>query len=324
MEMFLREAPEVISRSGIDALILDEVALAGPTIAEILRLPYFVISTSVPHHFGWSAPRRIAPQVSWIGRLQASLLEVSIMQMKGPVRRRLDKFRRGAGLGPIGKIKQSFPELAHITQLSQCLDYPRSDLPANFYYTGPFVDEAARLPVDFPWERLDGRRIVYASLGTTLKGEAATFHLIAEACEGLDVQLVISLGGRRDPEMFRDLIGNPLVVRNAPQFELLKRAEIVITHAGPNTAFESLMQGKPMIAIPKAFDQPAIAARLEWLGVAEVLPLKRLSVQRIRMAILKVLNDGSYRDAARGLQAKLLSVGGLERAAGIIENALER
>ncbi len=324
MEMFLHEAPAVIRRTGIDALILDEIALAGPTIAEMLRLPYFVISTSVPHNFGWSAPRRIRPSLSWIDRLQKNLLEISIVRMRGPVRRRLDKFRREAGLGPIRKIKRSFPELAHITQLPRCLDFPRSGLPANFHYTGPFIDGAARLPVDFPWEQLDSRPMIYASLGTTLKGEAATFYCIAEACMGLNVQLVLSLGGRRDPEVFRELPGNPLVVRNAPQLELLKRAEVVITHAGPNTAFEALMQGKPMIAIPKAFDQPAIAARLEWHGVAEVLPLQELSARRIRMALLRVLHEDSYRRTARELQEKILAACGLERAADLIEDALQR
>lgn len=323
MEMFLRESPAPISCARVDALIIDEIALAGPTVAEILRLPYFVISTSVPHNFGWSAPRRIAPPRSLFARVQSALLEISVFRMRGPVRRRLDAYRRQVGLRPIREIKKVYPELAHITQLPRCLDFARPGLPENFYYTGPFVDEATRLVVEFPWERLDGRRLVYASLGTTLKGDSHTFHLIAEACDELGLQLVISLGGRRDPEMFRGLPGDPLVVRNAPQIELLKRAEIVITHAGPNTALEALMQGKPMIAIPKAFDQPAIAARLERAGVAEVLRAKNLSVEKIHAALVRVLNDSNYRDAARKLQSEIRFDRGLERAVGIIEKALE-
>jgi zeaxanthin glucosyltransferase len=157
-----------------------------------------------------------------------------------------------------------------------------------------------------------------------LKGEPTTFHLIAEACDGLDLQLVISLGGRRDTEMFQGLPGKPLVVKDVPQLELLKRADIVITHAGPNTAFETLLGGKPMIALPKTFDQPAIAARLEWLGVAEVLRVKGLTAPQIRAALIKVLNDPSYRSAAQALQAKIKSAHGLTRAADVIEEALGR
>jgi zeaxanthin glucosyltransferase len=324
MKLSLQEAPDAIVHAGVEALIIDEIVLSGPTLAEMLRLPYYVISTSIPHNFGWSAPRRIAPPRSWFTRVQNALLEISVLRMRGPVCWTLDRYRRQVGLGSVRERGTVYPELAHITQLPQCLDFPRTELPANFHYTGPFVDEAARYSVDFPWDRLDGRPLAYASLGTTLKGESSTFLLIAEACDGLDIQLVISLGGRRDPEMFQDLPGKPLVVKNAPQLELLKRAHIVITHAGPNTVFETLLQGKPMIALPKAFDQPAIAARLEWLGVAEVLRVKDLSALHIRRAMMKVLNDPGYRVAAQVLQAQIRSACGLKHVVDVIEEALRR
>jgi zeaxanthin glucosyltransferase len=322
MEMFLREAPHALVAAGVDTLIMDEISLSGPTLAEMLCLPYFVVSTSVPHNFGWTAPRRINQTSPYFERLQTALLQVSVLRMRGPVRRRLDSFRRQAGLGPIRGIGKVFPELAHITQLPQCLDFPRSALPVNFYYAGPFVDEAARSPVEFPWSRLDGRPVVYASLGTGRKSDPALFRLIAEACMGCNLQLVISLGGRLAPEMFDGMPGDPLVVNYAPQLELLKRAEIVITHGGLNTALETLMEGKPMIAIPKSFDQPAVAARLEWLGVAEILSIENISAQRIRCALSKVLNDPSYHTAARELRDRIRSISGLECAAYVIEGAL--
>ncbi len=322
MEMFLREAPPAIRGARIDALILDEVALAGPSIAEILGLPYFVISTSVPHRFGWSAPRRITPTLSWTGRLQKHFLEISIHRMRGPVLFHLNRLRRNAGLRPVRQMQPMSTELAHLTQLPQCLDFPRGDLPQNFHYTGPFVDQAARPHVDFPWDRLDGRPIIYASLGTTLRGDVSTFHAITAACDGLDLQLVISLGSRRNSEMFRDLAGAPLVVQKAPQLDLLKRAAAIITHAGSNTVLEALMYGKPMIAIPCAFDQPAMAARLEWLGAAEVLSVSKLAPEEIRAAIIKILNDDRYRNNAMELQKKIIAARGLERAADLIEDAL--
>lgn len=323
MEMFLRETPLVLTRAGVDALIIDETALSGPTVAEILHLPYFIISTSVPHNFGWAAPRRFTPKASMVTRLQNAMLQVSTVRMRGPVRLNLDRYRRQIGLGPLREMKKTFPELAHITQIPECFDFPRAKLPENFYYTGPFVDDSLRASVEFPWERLDGRPVVYASLGTTLKGEPTAFRLISEACDSLDLQLVISLGGRRDPGDFSKLPGKPLVVRNAPQLELLQRADVVITHGGPNTALETLMQGKPMIAIPKAFDQPAIAARLEWHGVAEVLPAAKLSAEQIRIALIKIRNEARYRESAQRLQAKIHAAHGLERAVHLIEEATE-
>jgi MGT family glycosyltransferase len=324
MEAFLREYPAAIRDAGVDTLIMGEISLSGPTLAEMLRLPYFIVSTSIPHNFGWDAPRSIVAPGSYMDRLQKELLEVSVLRMKGPIRRSLDRYRRKIGLGSISNIENTFPELAHITQWPQCLDLSRSELPTNFFYTGPFVDEAGRAFVEFPWSRLDGRPLAYASLGTTRKSGTAIFHRIAEACSRLDLQLVISLGGRRDPAMFSDLPGKPLVVGNAPQLELLKRAQIVISHAGPNTVLETLMQGKPLLALPMTLDQPAVAARLAALGVAVVLPAKIRSAEQIRTALLKVHNDPSYWNAAQKLQSEMQSLRGLERAADIIEEALSK
>ncbi|MFZ0710133.1 MAG: glycosyltransferase, partial [Terrimicrobiaceae bacterium] len=68
----------------------------------------------------------------------------------------------------------------------------------------------------------------------------------------------------------RNFAGSPIVVPFAPQLELLRRAALTITHAGLNTALESLNQGVPMVAIPIPNDQPEVASRLEWLGGAKV------------------------------------------------------
>lgn len=320
MEMSLRETPEALSAAGVQALIIDEIALAGPTLAQMLALPYFLVSTSVPHNFGWSVQGSF-PTSFW-SRLQDRLLQLSVLTMRGPVLWKLDEYRRQVGMGPAREIRRVFPEMAHIAQLPQALDFPRSVLPDNFYYTGPFLDEGARPAVEFPWNRLDGRPLIYASLGTAKKSQPDIFHLIAEACKGLDLQLIISLGGRGDPKNYEGLPGGPLVVRDAPQLEILKIAEIVITHGGLNTALEALMEGKPMIAIPIAYDQPAVAARLAWLRVAEVLPAHRLSAEGLRLALSKLLNDAGYRDAAKKMQASIRSACGLEHAADVIEDAL--
>jgi len=325
IEIFLRNTPPILARAGVDALIINEVALTGPTVAELLRLPYFLISTSVPHNFGWSPSPWLSPRDyrgTWLEQLQKMLLELSVLRIRGPIRNAIDRYRRHAGLPPLQEMQKLCPCLAHITQIPECLDLPRGSLPANFHYTAPFISKTARPPVEFPWNRLAGRPVIYASLGTTRNIQPALFHMIAEACRGIDAQLVISLGGRFAPEDFPGLPGAPLVVRYAPQLEVLKRAAIVITHAGPNTVLETLMEGVPMVAIPIAHDQPAIAARLARLKIAEVLPLRNISPEKIRIAIATLLHDPSYRDRSQSTAAILRSLRGTEQAADIIETAL--
>ncbi len=326
LELYLRELPSALRNSGVDVLIVNEIALTGPTLAEMLRLPYFIISTSVPHNFGWNVyPWNAGYRFSrsWFSRLENALFEISAVRMHGPICRILNKYRAQGKLRPVRGINEFYPPLAQITQLPRCLDLPRRHFPERFHYTGPWVRQGARPHVDFPWDRLDGRPVIYVSLGTTRNSRPEIFHLIADACKDIDAQLVISLGGRFDPATFSNLPGNPVVTRYVPQLEILKLAKLVITHGGPNTVFETLMEGKPMIAIPIAHDQPAIAMRLARLGIAVVLPIMRLSVDQIHTAVAAVLRDRSYRDMAERLQWELNSSQGVEKAAEIVERNLE-
>lgn len=327
LRRFLEDTPAATRNAGVDVLIVNEVALTGPTVAEVLGLPYFLVSISVPHSFGWSGFPLIFGyrySRSWLSWIQRTFLEMSCLHMRGPIRWALNRSRREIGLAPIRTGRKDRLCLGHVTRMPEWLDIPRKSLPDNFCYAGPFAAKDERPYVEFPWERLDGRPLIYASLGTTRNVQPMILRQIAEACAGLDVQLVISLGNRFDVAAFADLPGNPIVVKYAPQLELLKIAEIVITHGGSNTAFETLTAGKPMIVIPLAYDQPALAARLARLNIAEILPVMRLSPQRIRTAILKLLDDVSYRNAAATMQKRISSLNGVERAAEFIEQALDR
>jgi zeaxanthin glucosyltransferase len=63
----------------------------------------------------------------------------------------------------------SFSSIAQIAQMPAELDFPRRTLPATFHYTGPWFDdttENSSRSREFPCERLDGRSILYASVGT--------------------------------------------------------------------------------------------------------------------------------------------------------------
>lgn len=176
--------------------------------------------------------------------------------------------------------------------------------------------------VAFPYEKLTGQPLIYASMGTVQNRLQYIFHDIAQACEELDVQLVMSLGGSLEPEALPKLPGEPLIVKYAPQLDLLQKVTLMITHAGMNTTLECLSHGVPMVAIPVANDQPGIAARIAWAGAGEVVPLKKLSVSKLRESIQRVLTQESYKQNALRLQQAIRQGGGVSRAADIIERAV--
>ncbi len=155
--------------------------------------------------------------------------------------------------------------------------------------------------------------------GTLQNRREKVFRCIAEACEGLDVQLALSHGGGLSQEEAAALPGDPIVVGYAPQLELLARAQLTITHAGLNTVLDSLANGVPVVAIPITYEQPAIARRVEWTGSGRSLPFERLDAHKLREAAREVLRKASYRQAALQIAESIRIAGGVGKAADIVD-----
>ena len=79
-----------------------------------------------------------------------------------------------------------------------------------------------------------------------------------------------------------------------------------------------------MVAIPIAYDQPGVAARIQYHGVGESLEVETLSGPELLGTIRKVLNNQGYRERARYFQDVIAKTRGLEVAADRIEQAVQR
>lgn len=325
-EVTLRDLPAVIRAEGIDALLVDQVNPAAGTIAEIERMPFVQVCNALALNRDADCPPAV---LTWryrpgvVGRLRNGLGNRFLYRVTEPVRREINDYRVRHGLAP-RKGKSVPAYLAEIAQQPAFFDFPRARPEPRLHFTGPWHGSATTPTIPFPWDRLDGRPLIYASLGTLQNRLASTFAAIAAAVEPLDAQLVISLGSADQDAtaVAARCPGSPVVVPVAPQLALLEKAAVVITHAGLNTALESLARGLPMVAIPITNDQPGVARRLEWLGVAEVVLSARLTVSRLRAALSRVMGDPGYRERARLRAAEIRELDGVRRAADIVEEAL--
>ena len=323
--MILRDGPDAVRRANVDAILVDEADMGG-TVAEHLGLPVVSIAFFPPliknnripaFCFGWPAGQ------DWFSRLRNELGFRLLSRLAAPIYADVNRQRKAWGLKHIKSTTDALSKLAQIAQLPAALEFDVDASLPILHYTGPFVGAQQRPKIEFDWNRLDGRPLIYASLGTLQNGSNEVFHIIAEACADLHAQLVISLGGGLDPQRLGALPADPIVVKYAPQLELVKRAAAVITHAGLNTVLESLAEGVPLVCLPLGNDQPGVAARVAARGAGLVLSRHRLNANRLRSAVRAVLEDDSYRTAARKLQAAMQQVDGLEQAVDIIENVLE-
>src|SRR5262249_3602558 len=84
---------------------------------------------------------------------------------------------------------------------------------------------------------------------------------------------------------------------------------------------ESLACGVPMVVLPVTYDQPGVGARVEWAGVGRSIPVARLTLERLRVAVRTVLGDPAYRVRAELLRSSIEAADGLNRAAAVIEAA---
>jgi UDP:flavonoid glycosyltransferase YjiC (YdhE family) len=84
-----------------------------------------------------------------------------------------------------------------------------------------------------------------------------------------------------------------------------------------------LAEGVPLICIPLDNDQPGVAARVAAHQAGIVVPRRKLTVERLRPAIVAVLSEERYPAAARRLQIAILQIDRLEQASKIIELALK-
>ena len=321
----LANGPAALRSAGVDALVADQVSSPGGTVADELGMPFATVCNALMLNRDPIAPPFFTlwrPRTGWFARLRNNIAWSGLERMLTPILDRVRDRRRQLGLSLPKRLADTNSDRLQISQQPEAFEFPRRELPPQFRFVGPLRLPGGYPPVDFPWDRLDGRPLIYASFGTLQNRVAATFRLIAEACAGTDSQLVITTGNGVAPAELADLPGGPVVVSYAPQLDLLKRAALAVTHAGLNTALDSLSCGLPMVAVPVTNEQPGIAARIVWTGAGEAIPLKRLTARRLRAAIIQVRDRPSYRASAERVRESIRAGGGAPRAAELIETAL--
>jgi zeaxanthin glucosyltransferase len=316
--------PKLLSASGIDALVLDDCDFYSEVVPMYLGMPYAVLSNALHFDFSGDTPPCV---YDWA--------HVNTREARERNRQGVTKFTRmlmRSNAELIAEVKKAglklnwedrsslFCDRTWITQCPREFDFESDCGPRQFRYAGPF-NSGTRAEPAFPWDRLTGEPIVYASMGTIQNSNADLFRTIAAAASKKPVQLVISIGNLLRPEQISPLPNNAIVVNNAPQLALLKKAAVCITHAGFNTALEALKEGVPQVAIPVTNDQPGVAARITAHQTGVVESLEELNESCLSRSLDEVLNNSRYRDNARKLQRTIAKTNGVSVAADLIEEA---
>ncbi|MDY6997905.1 MAG: glycosyltransferase [Actinomycetota bacterium] len=109
------------------------------------------------------------------------------------------------------------------------------------------------------------------------------------------------------------------LARFVPHSLVLDRAVCVITHGGMGITQKALGRGIPVCAVPFGRDQFEVARRVEVAQCGTRLPARRLTVPRLRAAVLTAMTRaGGAAEVAAGFAA----TGGVARGADLLERGL--
>ena len=317
--------PGMVEATGVDALIIDEIHFYAELAAMKLGIPYIHVAAALHCDYSGYTP------LSIYGDPHETTPEAIARNRKGVVKfakmlsnDRVKAYARQAGFETDWEDPGfAYSKIACLTQTPREFDFENSHRPSQFHHTGPFHDGKGREEVKFPWERLTGEPLIYASMGTILNGQPEVFRTIAAGvAKHKGMQLVLSIGEQLEPQQIGPVPSNAIIVKRAPQLELLKLASVCITHSGLNTVLESLAQGVPQVAIPVTFDQPGIAARISHHKTGVVTSLDKLTAPHLSRLLDEVLNETTYRANARQMQKAIVKANGLSVAADLVEQSL--
>ncbi len=184
-------------------------------------------------------------------------------------------------------------------------------------FVGPSIREK-QADADFPFEQLNGRPLVYVSMGTVLQSHSF-FHVCIGALAGLNCQVVMSVGKQADLRQFADAPTNFIIRSYVPQLELLEHTSVFVTHGGMNSTMEALFNDVPLLVVPHAADQPMVAARIIDLECGTAIAKDKVTPANLRTAVERLLQDSGYKQSAARIGETLRSSGGYLKAVDEIE-----
>ncbi|PKH69701.1 zeaxanthin glucosyltransferase [Stenotrophomonas sp. Betaine-02u-21] len=324
-DMLCRELPQALSLAGVDALVCDQMEAAGGLVAEARQMPWVSVACALPVNREPGIPLPVMP---WSCSRRPRDLEIQAASTRvydhlmSPQRRVIEHHAAAFGLSRRGALHECLSPWLQISQTVRDFDFPRPAGGDELQHVGPLREPMQQ---EFDGSGLSaGRPFVFASLGTLQGQRERTFQRIAQACASQDVQLLIAHCGGLSTRQAQALRrpGQVWVTDFAPQQAVLERADAVVSHAGLNTVMDAFTAAVPVLALPIAFDQPGVAARLVHAGAGLKASPRWTSSREMGRALRRLLDEPAFGARSAELGQAVRQAGGTDRAVALIEGVL--
>ncbi|MED4402046.1 macrolide family glycosyltransferase [Metabacillus fastidiosus] len=183
----------------------------------------------------------------------------------------------------------------------------------DFVFVGPsIIDRKDNL--DFPFIKLKNNKVIYISLGTIVNGNIDFYHTCFKAFHDFPGKVVLSIGKRTDINLLGNIPENFIVKPYVPQLEVLKQADLFITHGGMNSTSEAIYYHVPLVVIPQTSDQPYVAQRVSDLGAGVAIFNSNITSEVLREAAQRVLGNSSFQRHSATIGNSFKAAGGYKQA----------
>lgn len=305
----LRDLQQILREFPADVL-LAESTFAGAQLAYELGGPpwatFNILPLTIPSRdtapFGLGLPPSSTP----LGRLRnRSLSWLFNRVIFRDVMTHFQQVRHSVGLSAPATPGDISPFL-YLQGTTPAFEYPRSDLPPQVHFIGPFLPEP---PVSFTppswWPDLSsGRAVVHVTQGTVATQSEQLLVPTIEALADLDVLVVATTGGKPVESVKLDMLpSNVRIERFIPYHYLLPRVDVMVTNGGYGGTQIALAHGVPLVAAGQTEEKAEICARVAWAGVGINLKTKTPTPTQIHAAVTTLLAAPRYHQRARAIQA---------------------
>ena len=230
----------------------------------------------------------------------------------------------------------TIPEAPILVLCPEEFDLPH-DKRTTQYYVEASID-FQRKEIKFPWDQIPtDKRLIYCSLGTQSQwSHSGVCHELSQRTrknflqivvnamhDKPDWQLILSTGNHLCAEDFCSTPSNVVMVKSAPQIEVLRRASLMITHGGLNTVKECIFFGVPMIAFPLGMDQFKNADCVVYHNLGLKGDIENVSESVIHSLIDEIDCNPVFRLKIDTMKELFRKIETEERAITFIESALQ-
>lgn len=160
----------------------------------------------------------------------------------------------------------------------------------EYLFAGPSIDRLQESS-DMNFDVIGDRKIIYISLGSFNTDFLEFYKTCILAFRDTEYYVFLSIGRKCEVSQLGEIPSNFLVKSFLPQLEILKRADVFITHAGFNSVNEALYFGVPMLTLPQVNDQHMVAKRIVSMQLGLTESIMELTPELLRMKTKTLLKD---------------------------------